>query len=140
MDAKRKISAVVFSDLGQAAAFMKLDWVQRALEKSLGFAPFPATLNVRPTTAEDLKVWQSLCRDEKGIPLLPSEGGFCAARLFPVALHELRSERNGSTKGAVLLPEVANYPKDKIEIVAAVRLKDDFGVRDGDQLTLEFVP
>jgi CTP-dependent riboflavin kinase len=39
----------------------------------------------------------------------------------------------------VLLPEVPNYPKDKIEVVAPMRLKDQWGVRDGDQLTLEFV-
>lgn len=42
-------------------------------------------------------------------------------------------------KGAVLVPKVANYPKDKIEVVAPVRLKDHFGVNDGDQLTVEFV-
>ncbi len=42
-------------------------------------------------------------------------------------------------KGAVLVPEVANYPKDKIEVVAPVRLKDHFGVKDGDQLTVEFI-
>ena len=47
---------------------------------------------------------------------------------------------DGATvKGAVLLPEVANYPKDKIEVVAPVRLKDHFGVGDGDQLTVEFL-
>jgi CTP-dependent riboflavin kinase len=34
---------------------------------------------------------------------------------------------------------VTGYPKDKIEIVAAVRLKDELGVEDGDQLILEFV-
>ena len=41
--------------------------------------------------------------------------------------------------GAVLFPEVKDYPKDKIEIVAPMRLKDHLGVRDGDALTLEFL-
>jgi Transcriptional regulator of a riboflavin/FAD biosynthetic operon len=40
--------------------------------------------------------------------------------------------------GAVLLPDVKDYPKDKIEIIAPMRLKEAFGVEDGDQLTLEF--
>ena len=31
-----------------------------------------------------------------------------------------------------------DYPQDKIEIVAPMRLKDHFRVQDGDQLTLEF--
>ncbi|MGH7926494.1 MAG: DUF120 domain-containing protein [Candidatus Binatia bacterium] len=39
----------------------------------------------------------------------------------------------------MLLPEVQDYPKDKIEIVAPIRLKDAFGVKDGDRLTLEFL-
>ena len=38
-----------------------------------------------------------------------------------------------------MLPEVTGYPEDKIEIVAAVRLKDKLDLKDGDQLTLEFV-
>jgi riboflavin kinase len=46
---------------------------------------------------------------------------------------------NGKIRGAVLLPEVANYPKDKIEIVAPVRLKEALNVGDGDPLVLEFV-
>src|SRR5437773_12246596 len=58
--AMRKITGVIFSDLGQASSFMKLDWVQRALEKSLGFAAFPATLNVRPKTPEDAQAWQTV--------------------------------------------------------------------------------
>lgn len=38
-----------------------------------------------------------------------------------------------------MLPEVAGYPKDKIEIVAPVRLKSALTVSDGDPLILEFV-
>jgi CTP-dependent riboflavin kinase len=118
---------------------MALDWVQQALRESLGFAPFPATLNVRPTTAEDLRAWQVVRREVKGIPLPPLNGGFCAARLFSVEIHRLPSGTSASVKGAVLLPEVRGYPEDKIEIVAAVRLKNEFDIQDGDQLTLEFV-
>ena len=43
------------------------------------------------------------------------------------------------TPAAVLFPEVKDYPKDKIEIVAPMRLKDAFDVKDGDRLTLEFI-
>ena len=137
--AQRKISGVIFSDLGQAASFMALAWVQQALRKSLGFAPFPATLNVRPKTSEDLQVWGDIRRDMKGVPLPPAGGEFCSARLFPVDIHRAEGGPNPIARGAVLLPEVTGYPEDKIEIVAAVRLKDEFGVQDGDQLTLEFV-
>jgi CTP-dependent riboflavin kinase len=139
LDGQRKINGIVFSDLGQASSFMALDWVQQALKKSLGFAPFPATLNVRPKKTEDLQAWEAVRRNMKGIPLPPADGGFCSARLFPVGIHRAESGGNAGAKGAILLPEVTGYPEDKIEIVAAVRLKDKLDLKDGDQLTLEFV-
>jgi CTP-dependent riboflavin kinase len=131
-----KLNSVIFSDLGQASSFMTLDWVQAALEKTLGFAPFPATLNVRPKMEEDARVWQSVQKNLPAIPLPPGADGFCSAKLFRVAV--LGPER-GQANGAVLLPSVADYPKDKIEIVAPVQLKSALGLKDGDQLTLEFL-
>jgi len=137
LNAHRKINGVIFSDLGQASSFMALDWVQSALQESLGFSPFPATLNVHPETGEDLKIWGMLRRDLEGIPLKPSAGGFCSARLFRVKIS--KGAERVVVNGAVLIPEVTDYPRDKIEVVAATRLKDELALQDGDQLTLEFV-
>jgi CTP-dependent riboflavin kinase len=117
---------------------MALDWVQAALKKSLGFAPFPATLNVRPKMKEDARIWEAVQKNP-GISLAPAAGGFCSARLYRVAIQGPASSRKGRVNGAVLLPIVADYPKDKIEIVAPVQLKSALGLKDGDQLTLEFV-
>lgn len=129
-----RMTGVIFSDLGVASSFMALDWVQEALKESLGFTPFPATLNVRPRTQADAEVWQRQRAESAGVPLQSAHGGFCNARLYPV---EIAGERK--VAAAVLLPEVADYPDDKIEIVAPMRLKDHLGVGDGDALTLEFL-
>jgi riboflavin kinase len=136
-----KIRSIIFSDLGQAASFMALDWVKEALQQSLGFVPYPATLNLRPKTSEDAEMWQLIQREIRGIDVSPAAGGFCKARLFAV---EVEVEKTGGgarqrSRGAVLLPDVRGYPKDKIEVVAPVRLKDQLGLRDGDQLALEFI-
>ena len=48
-----RMTGVIFSDLGLASSFMTLHWVQQGLERSLGFSPFPATLNVRPRGSAD---------------------------------------------------------------------------------------
>ena len=72
-----------------------------------------------------------------GIPLPPVDGGFCSARLYRVAIHGTAdSENRGEWR--CLAARRNDYPKDKIEIVAPVRLKEALGVEDGDQLTLEF--
>ena len=138
MEAARRLNGVIFSDLGQAASFMELDWVQEALQKSLGFSPFPATLNLRPKAREDAQVWEAVQNESGGVPFPPVNGGFCSARLYRVHIHR-RADSSEQVNGAVLLPDVKDYPKDKIEIIAPMRLKEAFGVEDGDQLTLEFV-
>ena len=127
---------MIFSDLGQASVFMALHWVQEALRKTLGFAPYPATLNVRPSGPQDGRLWQQIQRDVASVPLLSDEAGFCSARLYFVSMQGLAG--GGRINGAVLLPAVADYPGDKIEIVAPVRLKEALGVKDGDCLVLEF--
>jgi riboflavin kinase len=133
------MTGVIFSDLGQAASFMALDWVQTALKQRLGFDAFPATLNVRPMTTEDAQVWQRVREESVGMALAPADGNFCSARLYPIAILGQASSIREKIAGAVLFPEVINYPNDKIEIVAPLRLKEHLGVRDGDQLTWEFL-
>ncbi len=116
---------------------MSLAWVQRALADQLGFAPFPATLNVRPAGQEDAETWASIRNDPTLFSRMASHEGSCLARIYHIAIEAGAAHRRA--EGAVLLPEVKDYPEDKIEIVAPVRLKDAFGVRDGDRLTLEFL-
>lgn len=134
-----RMTGVIFSDLGLARSFMTLEWVQQGLQRSLGFSPFPATLNVRPLASADHEVWRRVQTESAGVPLVPAEGGYCSARLYRIEV--LHASGFGADKiaGAILLPEVKDYPSDKIEIVAAVRLKDHLGVHDGDPLTWEFL-
>jgi riboflavin kinase len=124
-----KLTGVVFSDLGRAASFMAVDWVAAAMKDALGFAAYPGTLNVRLDTPEARALW-SRVREGEGIPIAAG-AGFCAARCFPALIE-------GNWRVAVILPEVPGYPADKLEIVAAVRLKDALQLADGARLTIEF--
>lgn len=134
-----RMTGIIFSDLGQAASFMALGWVQTALQQRLGFKPFPATLNVRPKDAADAQVWCGVRGNSAGISLGSGNDEFCKARLYPIELVVQAGAERNKIAAAVLLPEVKNYPNDKIEIVAPVRLKEHLGVQDGDQLTWEFL-
>ncbi len=132
-----RMTGIIFSDLGQAASFMAIAWVQAALKERLGFAPFPATLNVRPKDPADAQIWQRVRSQSTGMLLDSEADGFCRARLYPIEL--LGQDMAGKLPGAILLPEVPNYPEDKIEIIAPVRLKAHFNIRDGDLLTWELL-
>lgn len=132
-----RMTGIIFSDLGQASLFMALDWVQDLLKERLGYHPFPATLNVRPKGAEDAQVWRRIQSDHAGTPLTPASDSHCSAKLYRVEIYAAANA--AKVGGAILLPDVKDYPQDKVEIVAPMRLKDHFRVHDGDQLTLEFL-
>ena len=110
---------------------MALDWVQASLGDKLGFSPYPGTLNLRLETESMIAAWRKI-QQSPGIEIGAPDAAFCQARCFLV-------EIEGKHQGAVILPEVAGYPADKIEVVAAVRLKDALEVSDGRTITLEFV-
>jgi CTP-dependent riboflavin kinase len=133
------MTGIIFSDLGQAASLMALDWVQAALKQCLGFSAFPATLNVRPKTDEDAQVWRSAKNGIRPLSLTSVDGGFCSARIYRIEILRPASPETNNIEAAVLLPEVKDYPSDKIEIIAPLRLKDHLSVSDGDALTLEFL-
>ncbi|MFQ5903777.1 MAG: DUF120 domain-containing protein [Candidatus Binatia bacterium] len=132
MAERRKITGVIFSDLGQGTSFMALDWVQRVLREKLGFSPYPATLNLRLESEKETALWKEIQRDTRGMDVFPPDSSFCDARVFPVKIE-------GKLRGAVLLPEVKGYPADKIEVIAPVRLKDELQLQDGERIALEFV-
>jgi len=111
---------------------MSLDWVQQTLREQLGFSPYPATLNLRLESGEQIETWKQVKDEVKGIEISPPDASFCQARCFLI-------EIEGRHRGAVLLPYVEDYPVDKIEVIAPVRLKDELKVRDGERITLEFI-
>ncbi|MDP2812034.1 MAG: DUF120 domain-containing protein [Rhodocyclaceae bacterium] len=43
---------------------------------------------------------------------------------------------SGLGEGAAILPDVAGYPADKLEIVAPVAVRQALRLRDGDRVTL----
>ena len=110
---------------------MALEWVQQSLREGLGFSPYPATLNLRLESENEMAVWREVKREIAGLSITSPDPSFCQARCFLV-------EIEGKVKGAVLLPGVEGYPADKVEVVAPVRLKDALRLRDGEKLTLEF--
>ncbi len=131
------VKGVVFSDLGRAGAFLGIDWVRQAVKERVGFDPYPGTLNVRASGA-DLNRWEQV-RQHGGRVVLPSpDPAFCNAFLFTGSLEGWDSQPGSRERIAVVVPEVEEYPADKLEIIAAVSLKQARSVRDGDQLTVVF--
>ena len=131
------VTGVVFSDLGRAGAFLGIDWVRDAVRERVGFDPYPGTLNVR-ARGPDLDRWEQVRRHGVKLLLPSPDPGFCNAFLFTGSLEGWESRPGLRERVAVVVPEVEEYPADKLEIIAEVSLKQTRSVRDGDELTVVF--
>ena len=118
----------VFTGVGVAAGYTQSGWVVEQVRERFGFEPYPGTLNVRVDGAEGLEALAAV-RAGQGVALEPAPGN-CAARCYPARVA-------GKQVAAVVVPLVAGYPDDVLELLAPVRLRDALGLRDGDLVEVE---
>jgi riboflavin kinase, archaea type len=126
--AELALRGVVTSGLGKAAGFTEIDWVREQFAQKLPFAAWPGTLNVRLLDDESLAQWRMLSA-QPGIEIEPPGRSACVARCYEVLVAE-------TVPGAIILPHVADYPSDQIEVLAATNLRRELGLADGDPVTL----
>ena len=113
---------------GQAAGFMGVDWVRRAVEAAVGFDPYPGTLNIRLVDGDLIERWRTIRRDH-ALRLTPPPGETCGARLVPVVV-------STDIPAAVIVPDVTRYGAHVLEVVAAVHLRTRLWLRDHDVVSL----
>lgn len=116
------------SGLGEGAGFTSLDWVEHQFYGKLGFWPHPGTLNLR-LAGDDWDAARDAMQAASGIPI-ESPPGFCAAKCFAVLIA-------GRIEGAAILPDIPDYPADKLEIVSPVAVRRELRLSDGDRVTLQ---
>jgi len=115
------LSGTVFAGQGEGQKFAKLPWFKKQLKEKLGFSPYPGTLNIR--LSRDSVEIKKLLEKAKPIKISPVEG-FCQGVSFKARLFDLEC--------AIVIPEVADYPLDLLEIVAPTNLRKRLRLKDGD--------
>jgi HAD superfamily hydrolase (TIGR01509 family) len=147
----------VVQGCGEAAQFTSLDWVRARFREALGSDPYPGTLNAVPAGTVDREAWQSL-RAEEGTSIAPPSAAWCAARGYRVRVGPRRitatgdppagdagpvppiSKHGGRLPAAIIVPAVPGYPEDRIELIAALSVREAFGLSDGDALDIDVCP
>ncbi|MEM2318977.1 MAG: DUF120 domain-containing protein [Candidatus Bathyarchaeia archaeon] len=117
-----QVKGKVFSGTGEGSKFVGLKWVKNQIEEKLGFTPFKGTLNLL-LEENGSKIREAL-ENAKPILIVP-EPGYRRGKCFKVSIM-------GSMVGAVVVPEVEGYPKNVLEVIAPVNLRERFGLKDGD--------
>ena len=115
--------------LGQAADFTQIDWVRRQLIALAGIDPHPGTVNLALEDRGSQERWRNW-RTLPGQAMAAADAAFCSARCYPVQIE-------GRIPAAVVLPEVAGYPEDKVELVAALQLREHLSLGEGALVRVE---
>jgi riboflavin kinase len=114
-----------------AADFTQVPWVKNQFTRKLAMEAYPGTLNLEITGPEDLRAFETL-KAAKGIEITPEQASFCSAVCYPVLIA-------GKVKGAVVLPLVQDYPKNKMELIAPVHIRKTLSLEAGDTLEVEIL-
>lgn len=124
------ITGRLVSGLGQGRHFTRLDWARMQFIDKLGIDPFPGTFNLAVEEPRSRAAWERL-KTSPGIRIdNPNDGPHdCDARCFMVRVAE-------RFDAAIVLPEVAGYAPDAIEIICAVGLREALGLTDGDAVSI----
>ena len=148
------IEGVLRDGLRVAAQFTELPWVREQFRRKLGLDLWPGTVNLQ---VDDPAGMAALARLRlapdaaggvpTGVPIEPpglpapsaaeaSEASraaeppaYCVGYCFPA--------RIGGLPAAVVVPHVPDYPAQKLELVAAVRVRDALGVQPGDRVVVQ---
>ena len=113
----------VFSGGGTGSLFVNLPWAKKQFKEKLGFTPYPGTLNLQLSSGTNAK---DLRNATKGIKIKPPEG-FHGGRCFKALVME-------KVWGAIVVPDVPDYPPNLLEILAPIHLREALGVKDGMEL------
>ena len=118
-------SGTVFSGGGEGKKFLCLPWVKRQIKQKLGFAPYLGTLNVM--LSEESAKRRKLLEKAHSLKICPADG-YCNGLLFKASI--------GTLECAIVVPEVAGYPKTLLEIIAPVNLRETLQLEDGGEVTI----
>ncbi|HLY65736.1 MAG TPA: DUF120 domain-containing protein [Chloroflexota bacterium] len=116
--------------LGEAAGFTQLPWVLQQCREKLGFEPYPGTVNLKVLPA-DMPAWQELQR-QPGAILSPPDQAFCDAVCHLVLIQ-------GQVRGATIVPHVAGYPTDKLELLAPEPIVAALGLAIEQQVSVRLI-
>ena len=119
----------IATGLGKASDFTEIPWAKTAFRDVLGVDPYPGTVNIIVSSAEDLAAW-SRVKATTGTVIKPPQPDWCNAFCYKALIA-------GKITAAIVLPDVAEYPAAQVELIAAVNVRESLSLSDGDPVAIE---
>ena len=83
------------------------------------------------STADDLENLETLRRMDS-IEIIPEDASFCRGKCYPALV-------DGRLRVVVVIPDVPDYPNNKIELISDQNIKKSLSVNAGDLLEVEIL-
>jgi len=125
------ITGEVKSGLGEGRYYMEIPKYKDGFKDTLGFTPYPGTLNLRLVTSEDVKMRQTL-QDVEGLNIngfVHEERTFGSVKCFKANIEGI--------EGAVVIPSRTHHGFNTLEAIAPIRIRDKIELKDGDLVTVK---
>ena len=127
-----ELQGYVFTGLGEGAYYLQIPYYARKFEEKLGFKPYPGTLNIR-LTGRDQVLRRLIVEKAADIEI----ESFSDERRSYGGAKCIRALMNGEEEVAIIFAERTHYPKEVVEVIAPICLRERFKLRDGDKVTLK---
>lgn len=121
----------VFTGLGEGAYYVQIPFYMKQFEEKLGFKPYPGTLNLRLIGRSDI-LKRALVERAARIEIdrfSNERRSYGGARCIKA--------RVGDENAAIIFIERTHYPKEVIEILSPVCLREKLGLKDGDVVSVK---
>ena len=124
-------TGTLFTGFREGSYYVSLKGYARAFRRTLGFVPYPGTLNLRLSTPRMVGQRTHLASLE-GVKVPGFEDG---KRTYgPV--YCFRAKVEGKHPAAVLAIERTHYDHSVLEVISPVNLRKALGLRDGDECSV----
>ncbi len=121
----------VFTGLGEGAYYTQIPHYVKQFEEKLGFRPYPGTLNLRLIGRGDM-VKRALIEKAARIEI---EGFSDGKRSYGGA--KCIKAHIDKEEAAIILIDRTHYPKEVMEIISPVCLREKLGLKDGDIVSVK---
>ena len=118
----------VVSGCGEGRKYLQLNWVQQQISETLGFHPFLGTLNLQ-LDHESAKLRRQL--NANAAMCVCTSEGYRAGLLFKAAIVGMAC--------GVIIPQIENYPDDRLEVVSSLNLRKTLRLSDGDTVEVTVI-
>ena len=125
-----KFTGKIETGQGHGRFFMQMPWVKKQIIDKMSFNPYPGTLNMI-LIDRDVTRYNEFIKKAKGAIIEPIDTSFFQGKCIRTVIEE-------TVEGAVVIPLMPGYPKNKVEIISHVYLREHLYLLDGDLISIYF--